>query len=71
MNYNEFENILIGMGFTNEQVCKLNELGYESALDAHAGMEEELGGVDMFEDFCWHMGRSFVIDNLDLFEDRI
>lgn len=67
MTYWRFANHLKAMGASIEDVRRLDREGRQSALDAHGDMLE-LGEFETWNDlhsFCAHIGREFVLDNID------
>ena len=43
---------------------RLEEEGYENVVDSHYYLLDEMAEAE-FTDFCYSIGRSFVIDNMD------
>lgn len=73
MTYTEFYHALKKEGATEQDIIRLNEEGYESAVDAHKDMWEsgampEIESLTQFTEFCYSIGREFVLENFgDLF----
>ena len=68
MNYRAFSIKLKAQGFTKSEIVRLNRLGYESAVDAHKPFEKQ---IPCFHAYCAEIGRDFVIDNLDMFQELL
>jgi len=60
----EFINNLIRRGYTKAEIMLLERLAFENAVEAHEGME-------ISPDKLYEIGRDFVLDNLDMFDEYI
>ena len=71
LRFFEFAKELISEGATMKDVYRLDREGRENAVDAfgelwHEGKMPEIKDENSFKSFCVHMGRQFVLDNLDV-----
>ena len=64
MDYETFKEKIKAMGGTDEDVIRLEEEGYESAMAAHEGLEWLFLDIKDFREYERWIGRQFVIDNL-------
>lgn len=77
MTFTQFSNELKRrMGADMRTIYRLDQLGRESANDAHRDMWEsgdmpEIKTANDFGSFCASIGREFVLDNLPMFAEMI
>ena len=68
MSYSDFVIAILKVGGTWKDADRLNREGYENAMDAHEDLFDngELEGMteEEFTEYCYYIGRQFVLDNL-------